>query len=123
MKRRRLQGADSSPAASDILRISYGKGHMLWRTWRLAGADEVQFMSALVLALCAIIPASAETAGRHPPDMPVVGWLVFRTDTIARDGLWQGLHELGYVELVNEGRKGFAASDRLGCHRKVSSTS
>jgi len=78
---------------------------MLWRTWRLAGADEVirvrRFASALVLALCAMIPAFAETAGRHPPDIPVVGWLGFRTDTIARDGLWLGLHELGYVDGEN----------------------
>ena len=60
-----------------------------------------RFASALVLALCVTIPAFAETAGRHPPDMPVVGWLGFRTDTIARDGLWQGLHELGYVDGKN----------------------
>ena len=57
----------------------------------------MRFASALVLALCAMIPSFAETAGRRPPDIPVVGWLGFRADTIARDGLWQGLHELGYV--------------------------
>ena len=38
--------------------------------------------------------------GGHPPDTPV-GWLGFRTDTIARDGLWQGLRELGYVDGKN----------------------
>ena len=57
----------------------------------------MRFASALALVLCTIIPAFAEAAGRQPPEMPVVGWLGFRTDTIARDGLWQGLHELGYV--------------------------
>lgn len=61
----------------------------------------MQFMSALVLALCTIIQASAETGGRHPPEMPVVGWLGFRTDTIARDGLWLGLQQLGYVDGKN----------------------
>ena len=61
----------------------------------------MRFASALVLALCAMIPSFAETTGRRPPDIPVVGWLGFRTDTIARDGLWQGLRELGYVDGEN----------------------
>jgi ABC-type uncharacterized transport system substrate-binding protein len=87
-----------------MFRIRYAGGHMLEDLEarpRRRGHRMMQFMSALVLALCAIIPASAETAGRHPPDMPVVGWLGFRTDTIARDGLWLGLHELGYVDGKN----------------------
>jgi putative ABC transport system substrate-binding protein len=61
----------------------------------------MRFASALVLALCAMVPSFAETTGRRPPDIPVVGWLGFRTDTIARDGLWQGLRELGYVDGKN----------------------
>src|SRR6516225_3907462 len=60
-----------------------------------------RFASILALAVCAIVPASAENVGRHPPDMPVVGWLGFRTETISRDGLWQGLRELGYVDGKN----------------------
>ena len=58
----------------------------------------MRFASTLVLAVCTVILAFADTARRHLPDTPVVGWLGFRTDTIARDGLWQGLRELGYVD-------------------------
>jgi putative ABC transport system substrate-binding protein len=61
----------------------------------------MRFANTLALAVCAIVPAFAETAGRHPPDMPMIGWLGFRTDTIARDGLSQGLRELGYVDGKN----------------------
>jgi putative ABC transport system substrate-binding protein len=58
-------------------------------------------LAALAIWVCAMIPAFAETAGRHPPDMAVVGWLGFRAETTSRDGLWQGLHELGYVDGKN----------------------
>src|SRR5690242_4910510 len=68
---------------------------------RRRGYRMMRFASALVLALCAMIPSFAETAGRRTPDIPVVGWLGFHTDTIARDGLWQGLRELGYVDGKN----------------------
>jgi putative ABC transport system substrate-binding protein len=61
----------------------------------------MRFASALALVLCAVIPAFAETAGRHPPDIPVVGWLGFRAETISREGLWQGLRELGYADGKN----------------------
>jgi hypothetical protein len=61
----------------------------------------MRFASALVLARRATIPVFAETAGLHPPDIPMIGWLGFHTDTIARDGLWQGLRELGYVDGKN----------------------
>ena len=30
--------------------------------------------------------------------MPLLGFLAFAADSIARDGLWQGLHEHGYIE-------------------------
>jgi len=75
-------------AHHDLLR---GRGHP--HMMRLA--------NVLALAFCAVIPVSAETAGRHLPDIPVVGWLGFRSDMIARDGLWQGLRELGYVDGKN----------------------
>ena len=76
---------------------------MSWKTGACRRDEVMQikrFASALVLALCVTIPAFAETAG-GTRRYAVVGWLGFRTDTIARDGLWQGLHELGYVDGKN----------------------
>lgn len=50
---------------------------------------------SLVAATTALValPAVAQQA-----KVPLIGWLGYREDGIARDGLWQGLHELGYDE-------------------------
>ncbi len=60
--------------------------------------------------------------------MPVIGWVGFDIDGTSRDGLWQGLHDLGYVEGQNvsvqyrfpEGSKGsFAEPIEELAHLKV----
>ena len=49
-----------------------------------------------------VLLGAAMTASRGPraqqKAMPVLGFLAFAADSIARDGLWQGLHEHGYIE-------------------------
>jgi len=54
-------------------------------------------LALILTVLLAVLPAGAQ----QPAKVPRVGWLGFSADRTARDGLWQGLHELGYVEGQN----------------------